>query len=136
MGSKRTFALLVHDRANPLGSLQVLLKDHSVETWGAKTWEEVARLLDQTQPELLFTDTTLPDGTWVDVVNMAEKAAVPTNVIVVGSCTDPNLYISAMESGAFDFILPPFEAEAVRHVLNVAIENVRRRREHLAVQAV
>ena len=136
MGQKGVFALLVQDGTKPLDSLRVVLKGESVETWSAETCEEVAKLLDQTQPELVITETMLPDGSWVDIVSMAEKASSPTNVIVVGSHTDTGLYISAMEGGAFDFILPPFETEALRHVLRVAVDNVRHRREAQASLAV
>ncbi|MBI4166935.1 MAG: response regulator [Acidobacteria bacterium] len=136
MAEKSTFAVLVHDRTNPIEPLKVLLKGQAVETWSAKTCDEVARLLDQTQPELVITDTRLQDGTWVDVINLAEKAAVPTNVIVVGSHDDTKLYITAMQNGAFDFILPPFEVKSVAHVLRVAVDNVRHRREELFLKAV
>jgi len=136
MGQKGRFALLVQDPNKPLDSLKVVLKDQLVETWSAETCEEVARLLDQTQPELIITETMLPDGSWVDIVSMAEKASAPTNVIVVGSHPDSALYISAMEGGAFDFILPPFETEALRHVLRVAVDNVRYRREAQSSLAV
>lgn len=136
MGQKGRFALLVQDPNKPLDSLKVVLKDQLVETWSAETCEEVARLLDQTQPELVITQTMLPDGSWVDIVGLAEKAAAPTNVIVVGSHPDIGPYISAMEGGAFDFILPPFETEALRHVLRVAVDNVRHRREAQSSLAV
>ncbi len=136
MGQKSVFALLVQDTNKPLDSLKVILKGESVETWSAETCEDVAKLLDQTQPELVITQTMLPDGSWVDIVSMAEKAASPTNVIVVGSHPDIGLYISAIEGGAFDFILPPFETEALRHVLRAAVDNVRYRREAQSSLAV
>lgn len=136
MRSRSAFVLFVYDRTAPMEPLKLILKGQAVETWSVKTCEEVARLLDQTEPDLVFTDTQLPDGTWVDVIALAEKAPVAPNVIVVGACKDTKLYITAMENGAFDFILPPFEAEAIAHVLRVAVENVRRRRDAHAVAAV
>ena len=68
-------------------------------------------------------------------MNLAEKASVPTNVIVVGRYKDIDLYLSTMDCGAFDFILPPFEADPIAHVVRAAAENVRRRREERAMRA-
>jgi response regulator of citrate/malate metabolism len=36
-------------------------------------------------------------------------ASSPVDVIVVGAKKDIGLYLSALEEGAFDFVLPPFE---------------------------
>ena len=132
----RNFALLLHERPAPLESLNAALKDLSVETFSVNTLEEARRLLSQTQPQLVFTDTKLPDGTWADVVDMAESAASPVNVIVVGSNKDIKFYISALERGAYDFVLPPFERQALDYVVHSAADNARLRRQALARAAV
>ena len=92
--------------------------------------------MDQTQPELIFTDPRLADGTWLDIINLIESASAPLNVIVVGASENTNLHASAMENGAFDFIQPPFNAESLGHVLRVAVENVRHRRVAQALRTV
>jgi FixJ family two-component response regulator len=40
---------------------------------------------------------------------MAEEANSPVDVIVVGAHQDIRLYVSVLEGGTFDFVLPPFE---------------------------
>ena len=132
----RFFALLVHERPAPLESLKSALKDLSVETYSVNSCEEAKRLLPQTQPQIVFTDTNLPDGTWADVVEMAENAASPVNVIVVGCNKDIKFYISALERGAYDFVLPPFERQALDYVVHSAADNARLRRQALARAAV
>lgn len=136
MGQKRLSALLVSDGIEPFASLKVLLKSLEMEIWSAQNCEEARQLLAQTHSELIFTATRLPAGTWMDVVALAKNASQPTNVIVVGECKDTSLYLTTMDSGAFDFILPPFEAEAVAHVARVAAENVRRQRKQQAMIAL
>jgi len=135
MGTRKLFALLVTDGGKSFENLRALLKSQGVEIWTARTGEEAARLLEQTHPELIFTAVRYADGTWRDMVTLAEEAAVATNVIVVGTLKDVHLYIEAMDSGAFDFILPPFESEPLGHVVRVAAESVRRRREVQALRA-
>jgi DNA-binding NtrC family response regulator len=136
MARNGAFVLLVHDRPNPLESLKTDLKNLSVKTWSAKSLDEAAKLLDQTRPDLVFTDTQLADGTWSEVVSLTERAGAPADVIVVGSHVDSSVYISAMESGAFDFIVPPLAPKSLAHIVGVAIDNVRRRRDAEAVKQV
>ena len=79
---------------------------------------------------LVFTDTQLLDGTWADILAAAEKAAEPVNVIVVARVVDTRFSIEAIETGAFDFLAPPFVATDLAHVVRSALDNIvaRRRR--------
>lgn len=135
MTEKKLFTLLVSDEDNSIESLAAVLTSRGVGVWNSRTCAEAARLVDQTHPELIFTTTLHDDGTWRNIVMLAENAPVPTNVIVVGKSDDYRLYIAAMDYGAFDFIVPPFESEPIGHVVRVAAENVRRRRESQAIKA-
>ena len=134
--SDQFYALLVHDRPAPLESLKSALKQLSIQTYSVQSCEEAKRLLPQTQPHVVFTDTALPDGSWTDVVDMAENANSPVNVIVVGANKDIKLYISALERGAFDFVLPPFELQALDFVVQSAGDNAKQRRHAQARSAV
>lgn len=133
---KKVFALLISDEDKSFETLRDILKCLGIEVWSVQSREEVASLMDQTQPELIFTSTTFPDGTWSDIVRLSEKTYAPPNVIVVGKHRDTKLYLSTMDGGAFDFILPPFEAEPLAHITRVAAENARRRRDEHAIKAV
>ena len=131
-------ALLVYDQPHPLESLKVVLEDLndlSVETCSVRTCEEARRLVPQAQPHLIFTDISLPDGSWRDVVKVAEKASSPVDVIVVGAHQDIRIYVSVLEGGGFDFVLPPFERQALRFVVESAQHDVRRRRQAHATVA-
>jgi FixJ family two-component response regulator len=69
------------------------------------------------------------------ILNIAESAEVPLNVIVVASQPDTRFYVSVMERGAFDFVAPPFEHESLNFVVRSAELDVRRRREAVALAA-
>jgi FixJ family two-component response regulator len=64
----------------------------------------------------------------MDVIKRAENAGSPVNVIVVGTNLDINFYLTALERGAFDFVLPPFEHEALDFIVQSALQNARLRR--------
>ena len=121
--------LLVHTHSAHLEILNHALRRQSMRTEQAHTCKEADLLLAGPEPpELVFTDTELPDGTWADIVEIAERAAIPVNVIVVSRLVDIRTYIEALQSGAFDFIAPPFEDLALTHVVNCAAGNVATRR--------
>ena len=125
--------LLVYDQSLPLELLRTALNDRSLCAGRARTCEEARHLIEATEPQLIFTDVNLPDGTWADVVRSADAANAPANVIVVSRNEDTKLYIKTMEAGAFDFIMPPFEKQSLEHVVRCALSNSLTRRSNLMV---
>lgn len=124
-----TSALLVHDREDVFGKLKPILESQCVITREARTCgEALLSLWGKQPPHLVFSDVQLADGGWRDVVSLAEKCPLPINVVVVSPQLDMNLYIEAMERGAFDFLTPPLEGLDVTHVVRCAAQNAQRRR--------
>ena len=122
-------ALLVHARKDIFGTLKPMLESQCVVTREVRTCGEgLLSLWGKRPPHLVFTDVQLADGNWRDVISLAGKSTVPINVIVVSPQLDVNLYIDAMERGAFDFLTPPLEGPDVTHVVRCATHNVLRRR--------
>lgn len=127
---EETRALMLHSRRDPLRTLTQALERQGVKTVQACNCAEASRLLQGFEPpELLFTDTKLPDGNWADAIRLAQKAAAPVNVIVVSRLVDVRLYVEALEAGAFDFIAPPFEDSELAHVVRCAAGNAEARRQ-------
>jgi DNA-binding NtrC family response regulator len=131
----RLSVLLVHDRPSRFESLRQVLKDLSAETHTVSTCKEAAALISRCKPHAVFTQSSLADGSWLTIQNMAEDAKVPLSVVVISDVTDTNKYLSAMEGGAFDFVAAPFEHEPVKFVLRSAALDAQRRREASASTA-
>ena len=122
-GVKR--ALVVHDQDEPLGQLERVLQNLNIEIVRAKTCGEALTALGQeSPPRLVFTDVTLPDGTWRDVLRGATQKPAPADVILVSRLVDNSLYISALESGALDFVVPPFNSSDVAYVIGNALRDL------------
>lgn len=123
-------ALLLHAPTDSLGLLKLDLESQSIRVCWLRNFEEALPLLKGVNPpHLVFTETTLPDGTWADVVNSASEAPKAVNVIVVARLEDIGLYLETIGSGAFDFIVLPLTGYELTHVLRCAAENVLSRRE-------
>lgn len=122
-------ALLVHQNSPTWTALKAALERQGMRVVQAETYAQAQRLLGGLNPApLVFTDIQLPDGTWADVLALAEKAAKPVNVIVVARVVDTRFYVEAIEAGAFDFIAPPFMAADLDYVVRSALSNVTSRR--------
>ncbi len=126
---EKVFAFLIHDDPNSLIDLKSILRKMGVETFSVRNIREAERLIPQTQPQMVFVDTSLRDGSWKDAMKLAETADVPLDVIVVGPGTDINLYLSAMERGAFDFVASPFQLEPLEYIVQSAALDVRARKQ-------
>jgi len=121
--------LLVQNEVEPLDTLELVLRDQSIKTCRAYSCQGASLELACGNPvHLVFTDATLPDGTWRDVLALAARAPTPVDVIVVARLVDVRLYLEVIESGAFDFITPPFAACDVAHVIRCAADDVLHKR--------
>ena len=122
-------ALLVHHNSETLASLRTALERQGLRILHADSRAKAKRLLGGLKPPpLVFTDTELPDGSWADVLAIAQKAAQPVNVIVVARIVNTRFYVEAIETGAFDFLAPPFNATDLAYVVRSAVDNVIARR--------
>jgi DNA-binding NtrC family response regulator len=122
-------ALLIHDQKELFGSLKSILESQCIIPREARTCgEALLSLWGKRPPHLVFSDVQLADGNWRDVISLACRSMLAINVIVVSPQLDMNLYIEAMERGAFDFLTPPLEGPDVTHVIRCATHNALRRR--------
>jgi DNA-binding NtrC family response regulator len=124
----RANALLVHDYEYPLSDLRPLLERLNFDTRRARSCAEANFVLAGSEPPaVVFTDTDLPDGSWTETVALASQTRSPVPVIVVSGAVDLSLYLDALESGAADFIVPPFRSGDISYVVQGAMMNGSRK---------
>jgi DNA-binding NtrC family response regulator len=124
---EKVTALLVSDGREPFEKLEPALDNQGVKTCRAESSADVLPLLEKPDsPQMIFTDTTLSDGTWAEVLDSAAQHWVP--VIVVSRLVDIDLYVQSLERGAFDFIVPPFLSADLAHIVRSATWNRNNRR--------
>jgi DNA-binding NtrC family response regulator len=127
--TEKTTALLVHQNSETLAKLKGALELQGMHILQAGSRAVAKRMLGGLNPApLVFTDTNLPDGTWADILTVAQNAKLPVNVIVVARLVDTRFYVEVIETGAFDFIAPPFNATDLAYVVRSALDNVIARR--------
>src|SRR5713226_6441033 len=93
----KILALLVHNQTEPLRALKFALENQFVSTCRARTCVDARRKLEEPNPpHLVFTDRTLPDGTWLDVLRWTREAPAAVNVIVVAAHVDVSFYLEVI----------------------------------------
>jgi DNA-binding NtrC family response regulator len=129
-------ALLLHRPTESQRVLKQALEGRAIKVNWLRSFAEALPLLrEATPPHLVFTEASLPDGTWADVVKLALEALKPVKVIVVSRLIDVRLYVETMAGGASDFIVPPMTSNELGHVVACAVQSVLNLRQTHAMAA-
>jgi DNA-binding NtrC family response regulator len=123
--------LLIHQNEKPLSYLRAELEALGVPTIRARACSDALHILKQDDPpECIFTDLTVADGTWTDVLALTARSPTPVALIVVSDVLDIPLYLAVMETGAFDFIVVPCARADLAYVVKRAGTTISERRRY------
>lgn len=70
--------------------------------------------------EVILTEANLPDGTWLDVLDLARRVTPDSEVIVTDRNADARFWAEALNLGAYDLIAQPFASAEVQRILGNA----------------
>ncbi|CDQ39911.1 MULTISPECIES: response regulator [Virgibacillus] len=121
--------LVVDDAKFMRTTLSTLLKHKQHEIIGeAENGEEAISLYQELRPDLVLMDITMPVMNGIDaikaIMNMDENAII----IVCSAMGQQKVVVEAIESGARDFIMKPFDEnrviDTVNRVLNLQDESM------------
>ena len=81
--------------------------------------EAKAKLLESPTPVILCEEN-LPDGSWKDLLAIAERLPNPCYVVVTSPCADDRLWAEVLNLGAYDVLAKPFQSKEVFRVVGLA----------------
>ena len=96
-----------------LGSLSVAF-EHVADLKHAR-----GKMLGAAYPVIL-TEASLPDGTWLDILDLARHVTPNSEVIVTDPDADARFWAEVLNRGAYDLIAQPFAATEVQRILGNA----------------
>lgn len=125
-------AIIVEDMPSALEMLHNdLIKFHSeieiIDT--AKSVVEASKILRKQQPDILFLDIMLGDGTGFDVLEIYPD--LQSKVIFVTASDE--FAIKAFKFAAIDYVLKPYSNEDLTNAINKAKEQIKPDKEQLSV---
>jgi DNA-binding NtrC family response regulator len=92
----------------------------------ATSVRQARAMLQRGDYDVLLTESTLPDGQWLDVLHLARETPGEVEVIVTDAQADARLWSEALNLGAYDLLAQPFYEPEVRRILYNACSRAAR----------
>ncbi len=105
--------LIVDDEAPIREVLSTFLNDIGYETYAVADGESAIEWLGQEQPDLILLDVRMPGMSGLEVLRNARQIYPNMPVIMISGYTDEELARQALQEGAYDFFLKPFELSVI-----------------------
>jgi len=117
-----TRVLIVDDAKFMRDKIREILETEDLQVAGeAGNGEEAVLLYQELQPDLVIMDITMPVKNGIEALKDMIKLNPKVKVIMCTAMRQKRIVVEAIEAGAKDFIVKPFEEtkviEAIRHVL-------------------
>jgi two-component system response regulator PilR (NtrC family) len=116
--------LVVDDEPGLRDMLSILFRREGYDVTAAPGFATAKEaVLNAPRPyAVVLTDITMPDGSGLDLVNLARERSNETEVIVMTAHSTLETAIEAMKRGAYDFVAKPFGTSELRALVAKALE--------------
>jgi len=112
-----TKILIVDDAQFMRMRIAKLLSQHEYETIEAKDGEEAVQTYRQVQPDAVLMDFAMPRKNGLAALTEIRNFDPEAKVIMLTALGQQAIVLRAMQAGAKDFLMKPYDAEQVIKVL-------------------
>ena len=81
-----------------------MLEELSMQIISCSTLSQAEQVLSVQRPNLIFCDERLPDGSYIDLLQVNHSGRIPPPVVVLTRNGEWDLFMDATRRGAFDVI--------------------------------
>ncbi len=121
---RKAHALVVDDETDITELLSITLEQMDILTTTAESVSEAKAICDRKQFDLCLTDMRLPDGNGIELVQYLQKISSHTPVAVITAHGNTESAVTALKSGAFDFVSKPVDIVVLRNLITHALRLV------------
>lgn len=115
-------ALIVDDEPDILALLELTLTPMGISCHKAASLKEANQCLQRQVFHLCLTDMRLPDGDGIALVKHINQAYPQLPVAVITAHGNVEAAVTALKSGAFDFISKPIDLGILRNLIKTALK--------------
>lgn len=91
-------------------------RGYTVDQQALRLSGDYSDLLRSLQPDVVFC--AAEGEAYLGLIEQARASMPGLPIIVVGRCAEPRQWLDALDAGAYDFCVPPFESVAIGWVLD------------------
>ncbi|YCA13443.1 response regulator [Bacillus sp. AK128] len=84
----------------------------------AENGKQAIELYEQLQPDLITMDITMPEMSGLEALKEIKKNDPTVKIIMCSAMGQQKMVVEAIEAGAKDFIVKPFEENRVLEAIN------------------
>ncbi|MHA6251199.1 response regulator [Oceanobacillus sp. CAU 1775] len=90
----------------------------------AENGEEAIELYKEHRPDIVTMDITMPVMNGIDAIREIKKIDENASIVVCSAVGQKNVVVEAIEAGAKDFIVKPFNEKKVLETLNRILDRI------------
>ncbi|MBI5866877.1 MAG: response regulator [candidate division Zixibacteria bacterium] len=117
--------LIVDDEPRMTASLRALLSEEGHQTEGALSGEEAITRMQKTAYDVLVVDVRMPGVDGMDVLRAARAQNPDRPVIMMTAYASLESAVSAINEGAYDYLVKPIDLTEMRLTVRRAVEKHR-----------
>jgi two-component system chemotaxis response regulator CheY len=103
-------------------TLKQILQNRGFRVVGeAENGEEAVRLYLETRPDLVIMDLVMPKMNGIDATRVILKRDPEARIVILSAMTQENLVTEAIQAGAKDYVVKPFQTDEVMRVLHESL---------------
>ncbi len=114
--------LIVDDEKNYTLILSAVLEEEGFETYTANSGYEALEILETTDIDLILTDMKMPEMDGIELLKNVKQKNPDLPVIMMTAYGTVEKAVEAIQKGAYNYILKPFDNESLVVYVNKAIE--------------
>ena len=126
--------LVVDDELIVRESLSNYLREDGYEAIAEESGEEALRKIEAENWNMLFVDLKMPGMDGLEVLRQAKKIKEDLPVIIITAYATIDSAVQAMKDGAYDYIVKPFDPEAIALLVEKVVEHQNLVRENILLR--
>jgi DNA-binding NtrC family response regulator len=126
--------LVVDDEMIVRESLSNYLREDGYEAVAVESGEEALKKVETERWNILFVDFKMPGMDGLEVLREVKKIASDLPVIIITAYATIDSAVQAMKDGAYDYIVKPFDPEAIALVVEKVVEHQRLVQENILLR--
>ncbi|PRO64266.1 response regulator [Alkalicoccus urumqiensis] len=114
--------LITDDAAFMRMTLKKMVTDAGYDVIGeAENGQQAVELYNEHKPDLVTMDITMPEMNGIEALEKIKAANPDAKVVMCSAMGQQNMVVDAIQKGAVDFIVKPFDEARIKESLEKAL---------------